>query len=136
MAPRPRMGTQHPSAREKLLAGWWLCLGKMKGLCSRDPTCSLHASREGVSELTSVCVVGVPLQRLRNRLRGHTRPPTLRGTDLPLRGPMGEEPAPRGGVQVADARGHAPHLGTDPEAVAAPLGEDGALGAEGGGGGK
>uniref|UniRef100_A0A7N5KI98 Syntaxin binding protein 2 n=1 Tax=Ailuropoda melanoleuca TaxID=9646 RepID=A0A7N5KI98_AILME len=108
--PAARMGTQHPSAREKLLAGWWLCLGKMKGLCPAIPPA--RCTQAGKVCLSSrLCVVGVPLQRLRTRLRGHTRPPTLRGTHLPLRGPMGEEPAPRGGVQVADARGHAPTLG-------------------------
>lgn len=48
----------------------------------------------------------------------------------------GQGQAPLGGVHVDDARGPRPHLGTDPEAATAPLGEDGALGAEGGGGGK
>lgn len=67
------------------------------------------------------------------------------GTELPRgenRGPGGgtrcaggRDSSPRGGAHVDDARGHAPTLGPTRKRRYS-LGEDGALGAEGGGGGK
>lgn len=47
----------------------------------------------------------------------------------------GRDPNPRGGAHMDDGRGHAPTLGPTRKRPYS-LGEDGALGAEGGGGGK
>lgn len=109
-----RVGTQHPSATEKLLAGWRLCLGKMRGSSLPcDPTFSLHTNRGSVSEPTSVSVSS-----------GRAPPGTparSAGTHPPVRSSRDRSSSPctdggwgqvrRGGARVEDARSHAPTLG-------------------------